>query len=105
MCEEVEALAMKKAIALKLQSLLKDHSLTKTELAKRMKTSRAAVDRLLDESNPSITLLTLEKGAMALGHRLKIELVPAFYTDCQKYLRLKGSLMLLILTPAAIGMQ
>ena len=77
MCEEVEALAMKKAIALKLQSLLKDHALTKTEMAKRMKTSRAAVDRLLDETNPSITLLTLEKGAMALGHRLKIELVPA----------------------------
>jgi antitoxin HicB len=41
-----------------------------------MKTSRAAVDRLLDASNPSVTLLTLEKAARALGRKVKVELVP-----------------------------
>ena len=46
-------------------------------MATRMKTSRAVVDRLLDESNPSVTLATLEKAASALGAKLKIELLPA----------------------------
>ena len=42
----------------------------------RMKTSRAAVDRLLDASNPSLTISTLGKAARALGRKIKIELVP-----------------------------
>jgi hypothetical protein len=42
-----------------------------------MKTSRAAVDRMLDASNPSMTLTTLEKAARALGQRVKLELIPA----------------------------
>ena len=40
-------------------------------------TDRAAVDRLLDVSNPSVTLTTLGKAARALGRKVKIELVPA----------------------------
>jgi hypothetical protein len=44
-------------------------------MAKRMKTSRAALDRLLDESNPSVTLRTLEKAAKVLGKRIQIELI------------------------------
>ena len=47
------------------------------EMAARMKTSRAAVDRLLDASNSSVTLNTLGKAARALGRKVKIELVPA----------------------------
>jgi hypothetical protein len=46
-------------------------------MAVRMKTSRAAVDRLLDASNPSVTLVTLGKAARVLGRKLKIELVAA----------------------------
>jgi len=46
-------------------------------MALRMKTSRAAVDRLLDDSNTSVTLTTLGKAARALGRKLKIEMVPA----------------------------
>ena len=45
--------------------------------AERMKTSRAVVDRLLDASNPSLTISTLGKAARALGRKIKIELVPA----------------------------
>jgi antitoxin HicB len=75
--EEVEERALKEAIALQFSELLKKDKLTKSEMAARMKTSRAAVDRLLDASNPSVTLSTLGKAARALGRRVKIELVPA----------------------------
>ncbi len=77
---EVEDRAMKQALALQLTRLLKQNALTKAEMAMRMKTSRAAVDRLLDASNTSVTLATLAtlgKAARALGRKIKIELAPA----------------------------
>jgi antitoxin HicB len=74
--EDVEARAFKRAIALQLAKLIEKKSLSKTDMASRMKTSRAAVDRLLDASNPSLTFNTLEKAARVLGQRLKVELVP-----------------------------
>jgi DNA-binding Xre family transcriptional regulator len=73
---EVEARALKQALSFQLDNLLKEKELTKTQMAVRMKTSRAAVDRLLDASNSSVTLNTLGKAARALGRKLKIELVP-----------------------------
>jgi DNA-binding Xre family transcriptional regulator len=75
--EEVEARALKRAIALQLAKLIEEKSLSKSDMALRMKTSRAAVDRMLDGSNPSMTLSTLEKAARALGQRIKLELIPA----------------------------
>lgn len=74
---EVEARALKQAMSLQISQLLKEKSVTKAEMAARMKTSRAAVDRLLDASNSSVTLNTLGKAARALGRKVKIELVPA----------------------------
>jgi len=73
---EVETRALKQALSLQLDRLLKEKELTKTQMASRMKTSRAAVDRLLDASNSSVTLNTLGKAARALGRKVKIELVP-----------------------------
>lgn len=75
--EEAEALALKRALSLQFAKALAQKSLSKTEMAARMNTSRAAVDRLLDASNSSVTLSTLEKAARALGRKLKVELVPA----------------------------
>jgi len=75
--DEVEERPMKQALALQLAELLKKNELTKAEMAARMKTSRAAVDRLLDASNTSVTLATLGKAARALGRKIKIELAPA----------------------------
>jgi hypothetical protein len=43
-------------------------------MASRMKTSRPALERLLDPSNPSVTLSTLERAASAVGRKLKVEL-------------------------------
>ncbi len=74
--EELEARALKRAIALQLEQLRREQSMSKSTLAMRMKTSRTAVDRLLDTSNPSLTLITLEKAARVLKRKLKVELVP-----------------------------
>jgi predicted XRE-type DNA-binding protein len=74
---EVEAHALKQALSLQLNHLLKEKELTKTQMAARMRTSRAAVDRLLDATNSSFTLNTLGKAASALGQKVKIELVSA----------------------------
>ena len=75
--EAVEARAIKRALALQLGRLAQEQSLSKSEMAARMKTSRAALDRLLDGSNTSLTLTSLGKAARALGRKVKIELVPA----------------------------
>ena len=72
---EVEAAAFKRVIAYQVEELMQRQRLTKTEMARRMRTSRASLNRLLDPSNPSITLQTLERAAAALGKRLRIELV------------------------------
>jgi antitoxin HicB len=48
--------------------------LTKSEMASRMRTSRPALDRLLDPTNPSVTLSTLERAASAVGKKLKVVL-------------------------------
>ena len=74
---EVETRALKQAVSIQLDHLLKEMEITKTQMAARMKTSRAAVDRLLDASNSSVTLNTLGKAARALGRKVRIELVPA----------------------------
>jgi len=71
---EAEAVAVKRVIAYQLVELMESQGLSKTELARRMKTSRASLERLLDPENASVTLLTLERAARALGMRVKIEL-------------------------------
>ena len=74
---QVVAQAEKEILAWKLQSAMKEKKMTVSALAKRMHTSRAAVNRILDPANPSITLGTLEKAALALGKRWRFDLVDA----------------------------
>jgi antitoxin HicB len=73
--EEVTARAIKRVIARQLDTLMHDQGLSKSELAKRMRTSRAQLDRLLDPENESVTLGTLTRAAQAVGRRLRMELV------------------------------
>jgi antitoxin HicB len=73
--EEVTARAIKRVLARQLDILMQDQGLTKTSLAKRMKTSRAQLDRLLDPENESVTLGTLTRAAQAVGRHLRMELV------------------------------
>jgi antitoxin HicB len=77
MLDEVKTVALKRSIALQLQRIIADQHVSKSELAARMQTSRAALDRLLDVKTASLTLTTLEKAARALGRKLKIEFVSA----------------------------
>jgi antitoxin HicB len=72
---EVTARAIKRVIARQLGALMQDEGLTKSALAKRMQTSRAQLDRLLDPDNESVTLATLTRAAQAVGRHLRMELV------------------------------
>jgi predicted XRE-type DNA-binding protein len=72
---EAEAVAWKRVVAYQISQLMREQNLTKAEMARRMETSRAAVDRLLDPKNESATLITLEKAALVLGKRLQVALV------------------------------
>jgi nicotinic acid mononucleotide adenylyltransferase len=72
--EVAAATATKRVIAHQVAMEMKRLRLTKMAMARRMKTSRAALDRLLDPSNPSVTIGTLERAASALNRRLKVEL-------------------------------
>jgi antitoxin HicB len=73
--EEINAAALKRVIALQIEDEMRRRNISKSALAKRMHTSRMAVDRLLDASNGSVTLSTLGRVAAALGRRLSVELV------------------------------
>jgi antitoxin HicB len=73
--EEVTARAIKRVIARQLDALMQDEGISKTELARRMKTSRAQLDRLLDPENESVTLGTLTRAAHAVGRQLRMELI------------------------------
>ncbi|WP_373543312.1 helix-turn-helix domain-containing protein [Chamaesiphon sp.] len=74
---QVNEIAIKRVIAWQLQQEIETKQMTKTGVAKAMGTSRAAVDRLLDPENTSVTLNTLDRAARVLGKRIKIELIEA----------------------------
>ena len=73
--EETRAMAIKETVAWQVQQAMETEKITKVEMAKRMKTSRAALDRLLDPGNGAVTLQTLSRAANAIGRVLRIELV------------------------------
>jgi DNA-binding phage protein len=72
--EDVTAVAVKRYVAYQLTEKMAESNLSKAEMARRMDTSRSALDRLLDPGNSSVTLQTLQRAVQALGGRLKIEL-------------------------------
>ena len=72
--EEATAVGVKRSIAFQIAREMAEHRLTKSEMARRMDTSRSALDRLLDPENSSVTLQTLQSAVQALGGRLNVEL-------------------------------
>jgi antitoxin HicB len=54
---------------------MKEQNVSKAEMAKRMHTSRASLDRLLDPDNDAVSLSTLQKAATAVGREIRLELV------------------------------
>jgi antitoxin HicB len=73
--EEARAIAIKEAVAFQVQKAMEAGNISKVEMARRMKTSRAALDRFLAPGNASVTLQTLSRAARAIGRDLRIELV------------------------------
>ena len=73
--EEVTATALKRVLARQLEAAMKEKQLSKAEMARRMRTSRAALDRLLDPEHDAVTLSTLRKAALAVGRQLRLDLI------------------------------
>ena len=71
---EVKNEAIKRLISYNLLDEMKKQNINKTEMAKKMSTSRAALDRLLNPYNDSVTLATLTKAANVLGKKLVLQL-------------------------------
>ena len=72
--EEVQAKALKRALAEQLSDAMQSGNLSKVVMAQRMVTSRSQLDRVLDPDNLSIQLDTLIKAARAVGKTVEIRL-------------------------------
>jgi antitoxin HicB len=73
--EACEEQAIKQILADQIMAAMKKDSLSKSAMAARMHTSRRALDRLLDPKNTAVTLHTLQRAAVAVGRRLRLELM------------------------------
>lgn len=73
--EECHNEAVKEVLAWQITQYMQEHGLTKAIMAERMKTSRAALDRLLDGNNTSVTLHTLIRAAETIGKKLRLEII------------------------------
>lgn len=73
--EQTQAAAIKRMLARQITHAMKEKKITKTDMARRMATSRTQLDRLLDPENDSLTLTTLARAAKIIGRRVKVELV------------------------------
>lgn len=75
MLEEANAYATKKILAWQISEAMKEQGISKSDMAKKMKTSRSSLDRLLDPENGSLNLTTMERAATALGRKVMIQLI------------------------------
>ena len=67
--------ALKRVLAWQIQEAMKARKITKVEMARRMGTSRAHLDRLLDPENDKVQLDTVQRAAAAVGRSIHLELV------------------------------
>ncbi|MEI7866250.1 MAG: XRE family transcriptional regulator [Candidatus Methylumidiphilus sp.] len=73
--EESTATAIKRVLAWQIAEGMKQQNLTEADMAEKMHTDRAALNRLLDEEDTSLTLTTLANAAAVLGKMVRIELI------------------------------
>lgn len=72
--EEVTAGAIKRVLTQQIFKAMKAGDISKSEMARRMNTSRSQLDRLLDPANTRIQLDTLFKAARAVGRSVRLEI-------------------------------
>jgi predicted XRE-type DNA-binding protein len=73
--DAVTATAIKRTLALQIEREMTAQNISKSEMARRMKTSATQLGRLLDPDNDCIQLDTLVKAASAVGKNLAVSLV------------------------------
>ena len=73
--EECTAVAIKRVLARQIEQEMKRHHLSKAAMARKMKTSRSQLDRLLNADNTGISLEVMQRAASVVGRRLEISLV------------------------------
>lgn len=73
--EDITAGAVKRTIAEQLDVLMRQQGIDRSELARRLRTSRTELDRLLDPDSEAVTLGTLARAARTVGRELRVELV------------------------------
>jgi antitoxin HicB len=73
--EEFEAVAIKEVLAWQIEQAMKANKLSRSGLARQMKTSRSQIGRLLDPTDCNVTLNTLQRAAKIVGRALRLELV------------------------------
>ena len=71
---EVKNEAVKRLISYNLLDAMKEQHINKTEMAKRMNTSHAELNRLLNPNNDAVTLSTLKKAADIVGKKIILQL-------------------------------
>jgi antitoxin HicB len=75
--ERLTLRAEKRIIAGQMVLHMKEQGVSKTELASRMGTSRAQLDRLLNPTSQNVTIETIARAAEVLGQRFHMELIKA----------------------------
>jgi antitoxin HicB len=68
--DEVQASAIKRALAEAVEEGMASAGLSKMEMARRMRTSRSQLERVLDPACTTVQLDTLIKAAGAVGREL-----------------------------------
>jgi len=71
---ECEASAFRRVVTWQIEQEMKRCRISRAKLASRMKTNHTTLDRLFAEDETPITLQLLERAALALGRKLKVEL-------------------------------
>ena len=73
--EEVHEYAIKSLMADQMNAEIRRQKVSISALARRLKTSRSQISRLLDPSTTAVTLEKLDELAANLGKRVHIELI------------------------------
>ncbi len=73
--EDAYTHAIKRVLAWQIEQAMKEQGISKNQMAKRMHTSRAYLDRFLDPENDRVQLDTMQRAAAAIGRKLRFELV------------------------------
>ena len=73
--DETRAIAVKRVLVWQLEQAMEERQMSKSAMAREMRTSRSQLDRILDPDNDRIRLDTLAAAANVLGLNLRIDLI------------------------------